>query len=196
VLDSVVTLLTTRFIVTEFYFLLTERIYVCFFMVVRTNSDHYLLLPSRSACVWCVVVTASLTVVQVLVSVAVPWAMLSHRPFTAESRVHSQVSPCEMWGGHEMALSGYVDFPLWVLYHQCYFLIFICSWEPSTGRALSEIEQQWIAKCLHFCSLWWWKSRNMCVSSRRNVSLVLITTRRRDKGMKDKVHSRTGREGP
>ena len=50
-----------------------------------------------------------------------------HRPFTAEARVQSQVSPCEIWGGHEVALSGYVGLPLWVLFHQCYLLIFIYS---------------------------------------------------------------------
>ena len=71
VLDPVVTLFTIRFIVTKFYFLFTERIYVFFFMVVRTNSEHFLVLTSRpfmvgAACVCCAaVVTESLTVVQV-----------------------------------------------------------------------------------------------------------------------------------
>ena len=100
VLDQTVTLLTTRFIVTKFYFLLTERIYV-FFMVVRTNNDHILVLPPRAfiavaACVCCAVVTESLTIVQVLLSVAVSWVMPSHRPFTFGARVLSQVSPCEI----------------------------------------------------------------------------------------------------
>ena len=67
VLDPVVTLLTTSFIVTKFYFLLAKRIYV-FFTVVRTNSDHFLVLPSRvfiaaAACVCCVVVTESWNIV-------------------------------------------------------------------------------------------------------------------------------------
>jgi hypothetical protein len=70
------------------------------FMAVRTNSHLFLVLPSRAfiagaVCVCCAAVTESLTVAQVLVTVAVPWVMLNHRPFTAEARVQSQVSPCE-----------------------------------------------------------------------------------------------------
>jgi hypothetical protein len=75
---------------------------MCSFMVVRTNSDHFLVLTSRAfiagaACVCCAaVVTESLTTVQVFASVSVPWVVLIHRPFTAEARVQSQVSPCEI----------------------------------------------------------------------------------------------------
>jgi hypothetical protein len=75
---------------------------MCSFMVVRTNSYHFLVLPSRAfiagaACVCCAEeVTESLTIAQVFVSVSVPWVMLIHRPFTAEDRVQSQVSPYEI----------------------------------------------------------------------------------------------------
>lgn len=72
VLDPAVTLVATRFIVTKFYFLLTERIYV-FFMVVRTNSDHFLVLPLRVFIGELRVFELTLIIVQVLVSVTVPW---------------------------------------------------------------------------------------------------------------------------
>ena len=101
VLDPEVTLLATRFIIAKFYFLLTERIYV-FFMVVRTNSDHFLVFPSRgfiagAACVCCAAGNESFTMVQVSVSMAMLWVMQLVTGILLPSlRFKSQVSPCEI----------------------------------------------------------------------------------------------------
>jgi hypothetical protein len=70
------------------------------FMVFRTNSDNFLVFPSRdfmsgAVCVCCATGHECFTIVQVLVSVAVLWVMkLVTGILTPNLRFESQVIPC------------------------------------------------------------------------------------------------------